>query len=250
MSPRSWKKSSSLGSSWKSTRWFGPPTTCTTTPAPSNTNLLPTGGLSRWLCASIQRAKLNGWRKLAIVIASSLFSPRVPADGAGQEIVAESGKGGALGVVLTVTVPAGGRFVKVGLIAHYLQLCRHLAGMAGMHAIVAPTRRDQDRRVGPARDRGVIGGNPGEKLPVGRVVWIAEFGNPARPGVQFRIAAHVDQRDRAEQRPEALRIAGQHIGNQDAAIRPAFSGDTAGSRHAAAHEVGGDSGEIVVAQPL
>src|SRR5271169_4587300 len=102
-------------------------------PASSNTILLPTGGFSRWLCASIHRAKWNGWRKLAIVIAPSRSSRRVPADGAAQEVVAEGDKGGALGVVLAVAVPARGGLVKVGFITHRLQLCRHLAGMAGVH---------------------------------------------------------------------------------------------------------------------
>src|SRR6516164_7855068 len=229
MSPRSWKKSSSPGSSWKSTRWFGPPTTCTTMPASSNTNLLPTGGFNRWLCASIHRGKLNGLRRVSTVIRCLQRQlGHLPADGAAQEIVAERGEGGAFGVVLAIAVPARGRLVKVGLIAHRLQFCRHLAGVAGMHPVVAPARRDQDWWVMPPRDRGVIGRNSGEKFPVRRIVGIAVFGDPARPGVQFRIAAHVDQRDRAEQRAKALRIAGQHVGDQNAAVRPALGSDMAG----------------------
>jgi hypothetical protein len=65
-----------------------------------------------------------------------------------QEVVAECGKGRALGIVLAVAVTAGGGLVKLGLIAHRLQLRRHLAGVAGMHAIDAPARRNQDRRTG------------------------------------------------------------------------------------------------------
>src|SRR6185436_17689018 len=60
MSPRSWKKNSSYGSSWKSVRAFGPPTTWTIRSSASrNTIWLPTGGLSRCACSSIQREKLK-----------------------------------------------------------------------------------------------------------------------------------------------------------------------------------------------
>ena len=70
------------------------------------------------------------------------------------------------------------------------------------------------------------------------------------PASSLAVAAHVDQRDGAEQGAEALGIARQHVGDQQAAIGAAFGGDAARPRHAAAHQVGGDSGEIVVAQPL
>src|SRR6516162_11311101 len=123
-----------------------------------------------------------------------------PADGAAQEIVAECGKGGALGIVLAVAMPAGGGLVKVSLVAHRLQLRRHLAGMARMHAVVAPAGRDQDRRVMMARYRVVIGRDLFEEFPVVGVVWIAVYGDPAGAGVQFRVTPHVDQRDRAKQR--------------------------------------------------
>src|SRR5215467_15711384 len=89
----------------------------------------------------------------------------VPADGAAQKVVTESRERRALGVVLAIAVPTRGGLVKVGLIAHRLQLCRHLAGMSGMHAIFTPAGRDQDRRVTPAGDRVVIGRNRRKKRP-------------------------------------------------------------------------------------
>jgi hypothetical protein len=63
--------------------------------------LLPTGGLRKWLWASIHRAKLNSWRKLAIDIASSC-SRRVPADGATQEIVAGQDQQSARGATARI----------------------------------------------------------------------------------------------------------------------------------------------------
>ena len=44
-------------------------------PVSSKTNLLPTGGFKRWLCASIQLAKLKGRRRASIVIAACLPVP-------------------------------------------------------------------------------------------------------------------------------------------------------------------------------
>src|SRR5690348_9425034 len=101
----------------------------------------------------------------------------IPADGAPQEIVPERGEGGALLVVLAVTMSASRRLVEIGLIAHRLQFRCHLAGVAGMDAVVAPARRNQDRWIGSAGDCVVIGRDLAEKFPVFRIVWIAVFGN-------------------------------------------------------------------------
>jgi hypothetical protein len=46
-------------------------------------------------------------------------------------------------------VAAGGGLVEVGLVGDRLQFRRHLASMAGVHAIVAPACRDQDWPVAP-----------------------------------------------------------------------------------------------------
>ena len=47
----------------------------------------------------------------------------------------------------------------------------------------APARRDQNRRVRPARDGVVIRGNLAQKPPIRRIVGIAVLGDPARPGM-------------------------------------------------------------------
>src|SRR5205085_5111233 len=78
------------------------------------------------------------------------------------------------------------------------------------------------------------------------VVRIAVFSDPARARKELAVAAHVDQRDGAEQRPEPLRIAHQHVGDENAAVRAALGRDPRGARDAAADEIGGDSGEIVM----
>ena len=96
----------------------------------------------------------------------------------------------------------------------------------------------------------MVGGHGAEERPVLRVVGVAVFRHPARPGEQLGVAAHVDQRDGAEQRAEALRVAGQHVGDQDAAVGAAFRRDTLRLGDAAAHEVGGDRREIVMRQAL
>jgi hypothetical protein len=64
--------------------------------------------------------------------AKSVLAPSLrPADRAAQEIVAQRGEGGALGIVLALAVTAGGGLVKIGLITHRPQLCGHLAAWPG-----------------------------------------------------------------------------------------------------------------------
>jgi len=63
----------------------------------------------------------------------------------------------ALLVVLAVAVAAGGGLVEMGVVAHRLQLRRHLAGVAGMDAVVAARSRDQNGRIAAARLGPVIG---------------------------------------------------------------------------------------------
>src|SRR5262252_5940485 len=83
-----------------------------------------------------------------------------------QEIVAEGREDSALLVVFAVVVAAGGGLIKAGIIAHRLQLCGHVEGVAGMDAVVAPALSHQDRRVRPAGDRR----RPPEELPILRIV--------------------------------------------------------------------------------
>ena len=60
-------------------------------------------------------------------------------------------------VVLAIAVAAGRGLVEIGLVAHGLQLGGHLAGVAGMHAVVRAGRGQQDRRIAVPRRRQVIG---------------------------------------------------------------------------------------------
>ena len=96
-----------------------------------------------------------------------------------------------------------------------------------------------------ARRRLVIGGIGLQECPVLGHVGVAVLGDPAGAGEQLAVAAHVNQRNRAEQRAEPLGIAGQHIGDQQSAVRPALSRDASGLGHLPPHEVCGDGGASV-----
>src|SRR5262249_168263 len=89
--------------------------------------------------------------------APSAFEAR-PTHVPSEEGVAQGREGGPFLVVLAVAVAAGGGLVEKDLIvAHGAQLGGHLAGVAGMHAIVAARRGEQDRRVVPPGHGLVIG---------------------------------------------------------------------------------------------
>ena len=119
-----------------------------------------------------------------------------------------------------------------------------------MDPVVAPRRGNQDRRIRLPGLRDVVGRDLLQEGPVLRDLRVAVFGDPARAGEQLGVAAHVDQRHGAEQRAEALGIARQHVGDEEAAVRAALGGDASGCRHAAAHQVGGHRREVVVGQRL
>ena len=70
------------------------------------------------------------------------------------------------------------------------------------------------------------------------------------PARSLAVAAHVDERDRAEQRAELFRVAGQHVGDQQAAVGAALGGDVVGVRHAPLDKVRRDGGEIVLRDAL
>src|SRR5438876_1090278 len=52
------------------------------------------------------------------------------------------------------------------------------------------------------------------------------------------------------ERDESFGVTHQHVGDQDAAVRAAFGGNSIGARHAAFHEVGGNGCEIIMRQPF
>src|SRR6185436_11759053 len=89
-----------------------------------------------------------------------------PADLVPQECIAQRDEARAFAVVLAVAVTAGRRFVEPGVVSHRLQLGRHLAGVAGMHTVVAARGGDQDRRIILAQCCGVIGGIGFQPFPL------------------------------------------------------------------------------------
>src|SRR5436190_16811414 len=81
-----------------------------------------------------------------------------PADAAAQERIAERAEMRPLLAVLAVTVAAGRRFVEVRLrVANRLQLGGHLAGVPGMDPVVLARGGEQDRRIGLAGLRLMVG---------------------------------------------------------------------------------------------
>jgi hypothetical protein len=54
-----------------------------------------------------------------------------------------------------------------------------------MDAVVAAAGRKEDRRIGLARRRDVIGGEAREELPILRLVGIAVFVDPPAPAVSL-----------------------------------------------------------------
>src|SRR3954452_21382780 len=90
----------------------------------------------------------------------------LPPDLLFQEPKANHLEPGALLVVLAVAVATGFRLVEPGLVAHGLELCRHLARMPGMDTVVASRGGDQDRRIRLAGLDVVIGGVGLEPVPL------------------------------------------------------------------------------------
>jgi len=119
-----------------------------------------------------------------------------------------------------------------------------------MHAVIFARRGKQDRGIALSRHGEMIGGIGLQKIPVLGIIRIAVFCDPARAREQLAVAAHVDQRDGAEQRAETLRIARQHVGDQDTAVRAALRGNPLGNRDAPLHKIGRDRGEIVMREFL
>src|SRR5947209_16745363 len=62
-----------------------------------------------------------------------------------QKLKSKHLEAGAFLVVLAVAVAACFGLVEISLVAHRLELCRHLARVAGMDTVIAPRGGDQDR---------------------------------------------------------------------------------------------------------
>src|SRR5262245_44518346 len=128
---------------------------------------------SDYICAARRHSRTLLHRK---------FSVRPPADGPTQEGIAERYERRYVLVVLAIAVPSSRKLVEMGFVPHGLQLRRHLAGVAWMDAVIAAAGRDQDRRIGLAWRRHVIGGEASEECPILRLVGIAVFVDRPRAG--------------------------------------------------------------------
>ena len=162
------------------------------------------------------RAKLHRASQLPAGLVLPPLPDRAPQERIGQRLVERE-----LRVVGRARMTAGGRLVEIHLVAERPELRRHLAGVAGMHAVVAARGGEQDRRIADIGAHGVIGRDLAQKGPVLRLVGVAVFGDPARAGAELGVAAHVEQRHRAVDRAEQLRIAGEHVADQQPAIAAA-----------------------------
>src|SRR5262249_55199911 len=123
---------------------------------------------------------------------------------------------------------------------------RHLAGMAGMYAVVAVRCPEQDRRIRLSGRGEMVWRNLLEEGPILRDIGIAVFGGPAGASQKLALTAHFEQRDGAANRNEALPVAREHVADQEPAIAAAVAGEAARTRDTAANKVGSNSGEVVV----
>src|SRR5258708_7246276 len=116
----------------------------------------------------------------------------------------------------------------------------------GTEAPVARRGGQQDRRVAARRLDLVIGRYFAQERPVFRLVRIAVFADPARPGGELGVALHVEQRHRAVDGAEQVRIAREHVADQKSAVAAAFAREPLWLRDAARDQVLGHSGKIVM----
>src|SRR6476646_4575934 len=105
-------------------------------------------------------------------------------------------------------------FVEMCVVAKRLQFSGHLTRVSGMDAIVSARRGKQNGRISLSGLSSLVSGEAADKCPVRRVVRVTVLRHQTCTGQQSCVTAHVDQRDRAEQRAEELREADKHIGYQ------------------------------------
>src|SRR5258705_6471159 len=85
-----------------------------------------------------------------------------------------------------------------------------------------------------------------EKGPVVGFVGITVFGDPARAGEELAVATHVEQWDRAPDRAEPLRVAREHVADEEPAIAATMAGKPLRTGDTALHQIGRNGGEVVV----
>ncbi len=120
--------------------------------------------------------------------------------------------------------------------------------MARMHPVVAGVGGDVDARIVHARPQVLIGRIAGD---IGRFLGdarVAVFADPRRPGGQFVIAQHVDQRAFDHRRIEQFGMLGHRHAGQHPAVRPAVDAQMFRAGDPAPDQVPGDGGEVVEGQ--
>ena len=85
------------------------------------------------------------------------------------------------------------RLVEIHGVALRGELGSHLAGMAGMHAVIARRGRQQDRRIVARGFDMMLGRQFLQERPIVRILWIAIFADPAGAGGKLGIALHIEQ---------------------------------------------------------
>ena len=122
---------------------------------------------------------------------------------------------------------------------------RHLAGMAGVDAVVLG-RGDKERLgVGDPRFQIVVGRDAFQEHRLVGNVGVAVFGDPRGAGEQLVIAQHVEERHLDHDGVEQIRPLRQHDAHQEAAIRTAHDAEPARARDIAADQILGDRDEIL-----
>src|SRR5690625_3451762 len=149
-----------------------------------------------------------------------MFSNLLPCQRVPQEAVAQRSGEGRLFVVRGRRVAAFGVFEE----PHVLDALRlhprgHLPCLDGSDPVVRSGCPEQYGRVVPVGFDEVVGRELADELPVLGHVRVAVFGLPGIAGAELRVPAHVQQRDTAGDGSEELRVLGEHIADQQAAVR-------------------------------
>ncbi len=130
--------------------------------------------------------------------------------------------------------------------AHFLHPGGHFARLHRPNPVIAGGRVEENRRVSHILFEVVIRRKRLDKDPLIRLVRIAIFRDPGRPGRELRVALHVQQRDFAGNRAKQLWIVRQHVADQQTAIAAPFTSQVGGRRHAAIDQILGDGGEVLI----
>ena len=128
-------------------------------------------------------------------------------------------------VVGGAAVAAFDVLVQPGVVPLLAQPRRHLARMAGVHAVVARAGGEQHRRQPRGRVGHVlVGAVLRDPVPLRRVVRVAVFAHPAGAGQQPVVAPHVQQRHLADHGAEQLGPLQHHRADQQPAVAAALDG--------------------------